>query len=105
MRRRSISLILTLLAFSAVRVAPVRGAADTLEQRVFPLNVLQDSAKFAIYVNEEPIATDSLQLAGGREIHRGHHGRPRRAKHLGVDRDRSGRRRHLAYDHDKEPPG
>jgi putative CocE/NonD family hydrolase len=57
MRRRSILLILSLLAFSALRGTSAWGAADTLEQRVFPLNVLQDSAKFALYVNEESIAT------------------------------------------------
>jgi uncharacterized protein len=57
MRIRSILLIPALLAFSAVRCPPAWGAADTLEQSVFPLNVLQDSAKFAIYVNEESIAT------------------------------------------------
>jgi len=57
MRRHSISLILALLAFSAVRVPPAWSAADTLGQSVFPLNVLQDSAKFAIYVNEESVAT------------------------------------------------
>jgi putative CocE/NonD family hydrolase len=57
MRRRFISLTLILLAFSAARGPSAWGAADTLEQRVFPLNVLQDSAKFAIYVNEESVAT------------------------------------------------
>ena len=57
MRRYSILLTLALLALSAVRSPSVWGAADTLEQRVFPLNVLQDSAKFAIYVNEESVAT------------------------------------------------
>ncbi len=57
MRRRFILLILILLAFSAARGPSAWSAADTLEQRVFPLNVLQDSAKFAIYVNEESVAT------------------------------------------------
>ncbi|MFA4948072.1 MAG: CocE/NonD family hydrolase [Candidatus Krumholzibacteriia bacterium] len=67
MSRRSILLILILLAFSAVRGPSAWGAADTLDQRVFPLNVLQDSAKFTIYVNEEPVATivSSWRAGGG----------------------------------------
>jgi putative CocE/NonD family hydrolase len=57
MLKRLILLAMNVLALSIVPVSPARGAADTLAQTVAPLNVPQDSAKFAIYINEETVAT------------------------------------------------
>jgi hypothetical protein len=57
MHGRSILLILALLVCSTVPGPAAGGAADSLEQGIAPLNMPPDSARFSIYVNEEPIAT------------------------------------------------
>ena len=56
--RKSLAVIAILAGFLAI-VAPAAQAGDSLSAApsVFPLNVMQDSATFIFYLNEEPLVT------------------------------------------------